>query len=257
MTKTPYRAIFFDLDGTLLPMELDEFMSSYFKAIGLYVAERGVEISAFKTGFENGVKAMATHDDGSSNYDAYWETFFASNDPEAIEWIDELNGFYENEFGELGKDVIPHPEAALALDVLQKKGYPLVLTTMPMFPLRAVQWRLSWAGIDHRVFKRITHYENSTSVKPKHAYYEENLKACGLKPEEVLMVGNNTKEDLACLDLGIDAYLVTNHLLNPNNFDIDQVKHGTFADFLAWIRELPECVNPVQDIATGLVGERE
>ena len=43
MTVNPasYRAVFFDLDGTLLPMDLDEFMNAYFKAIGSFVARKG------------------------------------------------------------------------------------------------------------------------------------------------------------------------------------------------------------------------
>ena len=40
------------------------------------------------------------------------------------------------------------PAAARAVDALASKGYPLVLATMPMFPERAVRWRLEWAGID-------------------------------------------------------------------------------------------------------------
>ena len=38
----PYRAIFFDLDGTLLPLDVDEFMRDYFAALGAYVARFGV-----------------------------------------------------------------------------------------------------------------------------------------------------------------------------------------------------------------------
>ena len=34
MTQPAYRALFFDLDGTLLPMEIDEFMRTYFASRG-------------------------------------------------------------------------------------------------------------------------------------------------------------------------------------------------------------------------------
>ena len=58
------------------------------------------------------------------------------------------------------------------------------------------------------------------------------------------MVGNNTKEDLACMQLGMPAYLVTDCLLNPNDFDVESVQHGTMADLLAFVRALPDCANP-------------
>ena len=55
------------------------------------------------------------------------------------------------------------------------------------------------------------------------------------------MVGNNTREDLAAMQLGLDGYLVTDWLLNPDDFDIETVKHGSMADFLQFVQDLPEC----------------
>ena len=72
-TAPAYRAIFFDLDGTLLPMEIDEFMRTYFEALGAYVARFGVAPEAFMAGMKAGIKNMAAHDDGRPNSDAFWE----------------------------------------------------------------------------------------------------------------------------------------------------------------------------------------
>lgn len=55
------------------------------------------------------------------------------------------------------------------------------------------------------------------------------------------MVGNNTQEDLACMGLGLDAFLVTDCLLNPNNFNIQSVKHGSLKELLGFVEKLPEC----------------
>ena len=253
MERTPYRAVFFDLDGTLLPMDLGEFMQSYFGSLANYVAARGVDPETFTAGLKAGIKAMATHADGRLNADAYWEAFFGVVDRGVVDWTPLINEFYEHDFGAIGANVTPDPNAARAVEALRSKGYPLVLATMPMFPLRAVEWRLTWAGVDPEAFLRITNYENSTSVKPALAYYAENLKAAGLEGHEVLMVGNNTKEDLACLGLGMDAYLVTDHLLDPVNFDLGTVKHSTMAEFAAWAEALPACDNPARGIEPGPV----
>ena len=71
--------------------------------------------------------------------------------------------------------------------------------------------------------------------------YQENIDHIGFKPEEILMVGNNTNEDLSAMKLGCDGYLVTDYLLDPIGFDIDSVKHGSLSDFLAFAQALPEC----------------
>ena len=253
-TAPAYRAIFFDLDGTLLPMEIDEFMRTYFEALGAYVARFGVAPEAFMAGMKAGIKNMAAHDDGRPNSDAFWEGWFAHVDADACDWATELDRFYEVEFGAIGAGVVPNPAAARAVDALASKGYPLVLATMPMFSERAVRWRLEWAGVDPGRFSRLTNFANSTSVKPKPSYYAENLAAAGLRGADVLMVGNNTVEDLGIRSLGADAFLVTDHLLDPTDgFDLGGAKHGTIEEFAAWAEALPACTSPATGIEAGLV----
>lgn len=254
MAKTSYKAVFFDLDGTILPMDMGVFMQKYLTALSGFVASHGLDGEVFTQGLNLGIRAMVDHEDERSNAAVFWEAFFnvATNDRD--EWISLFESFYEHEFGSIGEDIVANPCAAESIKLLQDKGYPLVLATMPMFPLRAVEWRLAWAGVDPETFSRITHFENSTSIKPKLAFYEENLRAGGLEPHEVLMVGNNTLEDLECLKLGMDAYLITDFLLNPNEFDLASVKHGSFQDFVDWVRRLMPCVHPAAGFKTGLVG---
>ncbi len=225
-----YRAIFFDLDGTLLPMELEEFLSTYFKSIASFVAAHEVDPQAFSAGLKAGIGAMAAHDDGRTNHEAYWEAFFQKVDRTAADWDALLGEFYDVDFGKIGEGVQPNPATA-----------------------RAVEWRLTWAGVDPRLFARITTYENSTSVKPKPAYCAENLAACGLAGADVLMVGNNTVEDQAFVGLGTDMYLVTDHLLDPAGTGVEGVRHGTMEDFAAWTEALPACANPAVGIDPGVV----
>ena len=113
---------------------------------------------------------------------------------------------------------------------------------------------LEWAGVDPGRFSRLTNFANSTSVKPKPSYYAENLAAAGLRGADVLMVGNNTVEDLGIRSLGADAFLVTDHLLDPTDgFDLASVKHGTIEEFAAWAEALPACTSPATGVDAGLV----
>ena len=248
-----YRAVFFDLDGTLLPMELEEFLGKYFETLGAFVSARGHDAHAFSTALKAGIASMSHHDGTRSNADAFWNSFLSRVDADACDWVSLVEEFYANDFGTIGADVVPNPAAARVIETLSDKGYPLVLATMPLFPRCAVEWRLNWAGVDASSFERVTTYENSTSVKPRLAYYEENLAAAGLTGGDVLMVGNNTVEDLAATQVGCDAFLVTDHLIDPVSLDVETVRHGSLAQLAAWAEGLPVCENPANEFQGGLL----
>ena len=63
-------------------------------------------------------------------------------------------------------------------------------------------------------------------MKPRPLYYAENLAAAGVDGADVLMVGNNTVEDLSFMHLGADGYLVTDWLLDPAGFDLASGRRG-------------------------------
>lgn len=247
-SQRAYKAVFFDLDGTLLPVDMDAFLQAYFKALGKYAAEHGQEPKQFTDALNKGVFAMIK-EEGGRNDERFWQTFcsvlgIGESEMPAYEQL--MEGFYNTAFDELGALITPTPESAKVINLLKEKGYRLYLTTMPLFPRIAVEKRVQWAGCDPQVFERITTYDNSTSTKPHLEYYRENVEAIGLKPEEILMVGNNTREDLSAMKLGLDGYLVTDWLLNPDGFDIDSVKHGSMADFLKFVEDLPKCENAAE-----------
>ncbi len=255
MTDTPraYRAICFDLDGTLLPMDLDEFMGTYFAVLRDFVTRNGLDGDAFVAALNVSIRAMATHRDDRTNAEAFWDEFFRHVDRNATDWEALLEAFYRDDFGRIGANVTPGPAVARVLEKLAAKGYPLMLTTMPMFPLEAVKGRLRWAGADPDAFARITTFDNSRAVKPRPIYYAENLAAADVAGRDVLMVGNNTVEDLAFMELGADAFLVTDWMIDPVGYDLSRVKHGSMADFEAWADALPACVDPVTRVKRGAI----
>lgn len=251
-SQRAYKAVFFDLDGTLLPVDMDTFLQAYFKALGKYAAEHGQEPKQFTDALNKGVFAMIK-EGGGRNDERFWQTFCAVlgiDESEMPAYEQLMEGFYNTAFDELGALITPAPESAQVVNLLREKGYRLYLTTMPLFPRIAVEKRVQWAGCDPQAFERITTYDNSTSTKPHLEYYRENVEAIGLKPEEILMVGNNTREDLSAMQLGLDGYLVTDWLLNPDGFDIDSVKHGSMADFLKFVEGLPKCENAAESEGT-------
>lgn len=107
-----------------------------------------------------------------------------------------------------------NPAARQTVDWQRDAGYELVLATNPIFP----RWRPTAAcagpGFQPEDFSLITTYENSTSCKPNLAYYQEILQKIGRAPSECLMVGNDVTEDLCVRELGMEAFLLTDCLIN-------------------------------------------
>lgn len=236
-----YQAVFFDLDGTLLPIDTHEFMSTYFGSLASFFAANGCDPRKGMEGIRIGTDAMFAYDGGATlNSERFWSAFipFMGEDRD---WAGLLGAFYGEVFPTLGRDVEPDPRAAQAVDALRSKGYRLVLATNPLFPPEATAERLAWTGVDPAAFERVTAYHNSRFAKPSRPYYQENLDLLGLQGPQVLMVGNDLVDDGAARECGCGLYLVTDHLIaRPgDDAELERTPHGTMGDFLAYAQGLP------------------
>ena len=86
----------------------------------------------------------------------------------------------------------------------------------------------------------VTTYENASACKPSLAYYENILRDFDLKPEECVMVGNDVDEDMVARKLGMRTFLLTDHLINRSNQNIDLFAHGDFQTLLAYLKTFEE-----------------
>lgn len=233
--KDGVTTVLFDLDGTLLPMELEEFTNTYFGLLAKQAAPYGYEPKSFIAAVWKGTGAMVKNDGSRSNADAFWQTFAAIYGEKALAQRPVFDAFYANEFNGARAATRPTPLAKRLVDGLRAKGVQVVLATNPLFPLVAVETRLGWLGLKGAGFAFITSYENSFYCKPNPRYFEEILKTIGKKPEECLMVGNDATEDLAARDVGIETYLITDCLVDKEGKDLTDVPHGTFAQLFDYL----------------------
>lgn len=222
--------VLFDLDGTLLPFEQEEFIHSYFKRLATKLVPMGFEKDTLIKAIWSGMEAMIRNNGAKTNEVAFWEVFegLLQTKRELLEEV--FLDFYQNEFDAVKEVVTKDINRRPLIENLKSKGYQLVLATNPVFPKEAVATRLSWIQLSLDDFSYVTTFENSSYCKPSLGYYQNILKAIGKKPEECVMIGNNTLEDMISEKLGITTGLVTTNLENQNNYDINQFKHGTLEE---------------------------
>ncbi len=223
--------IFFDLDGTLLPLTQEDFSRVYFGLLMLKGAEMGIDHEKMKKGLFGGVKAMIMNDGNHSNEEVFWNVFSSDTETDRNDTEPVFREFYNSEFKQV-KSVMTYTEtSAKLIKLLKDKGYRIVLATNPLFPIEAVTERMSWVGLRAEDFEYITTYENSSYCKPNPKYYAEIMEKLNLKAEDCLMVGNNATEDMAANKVGIKTYLVTDVLENEQNLDISVFENGSLKDF--------------------------
>ena len=67
------KAVLFDLDGTLLPMDQEEFIKAYFGLLAKRLAPLGYEADKLYQVLWYGVAAMVKNDGSCVNEDAFWK----------------------------------------------------------------------------------------------------------------------------------------------------------------------------------------
>lgn len=233
------KAVFFDLDGTLLPMDQDEFVRVYFSLLAKKMAPHGYEPQRLLSAIWGGIAAMVENGGERTNEAVFWDSFSGSfgRDVRGDEPI--FREFYENEFQQVRKVCGFEPRAAEAVRLLRSKGYRVVLATNPIFPAVATQSRIRWAGLDGADLAYVTTYENSDCSKPNLLYYQKLLEKFDLRPEEAVMVGNDVAEDMVASRLGMGVFLLTPCLINKAGADISVYHHGGFEELLAFLERLP------------------
>lgn len=232
MSDTPVKALLCDLDGTLLDVDMEEFMKPYFAALVPYVSPYLPGVEVVKALMASTQAMMASHPT-LTNEEAFWSDFTARVHVarEAIEPV--FVRFYKEVFPSLGRYTRQVPEARVLVQAAMAHGLDVVVATNPIFPAIAIETRLGWAGLAGLPFRHVTTMENSHYTKPSRAYFEEILAVIGRRPEECLMVGNDPQMDLPEVDLGLRTFLVS---AVPDGAAVDF--HGTLRDLAAMLPRL-------------------
>ena len=204
--------VLFDLDGTLLPMDQDVFVKTYFGLLAKRLAPFGYEPTDLIKAVWAGTMAMIKNTGKKTNEEVFWDDFAARYGEEARKDLPKFDEFYREDFDKVKEVCGFNTKAKEVIDLLKEKGIRVALATNPIFPAIATQKRIAWAGLVPEDFELYTTYENSNYCKPNPEYYKEIINRLGVKPEECLMVGNDVSDDMVAERLGMKVFLLTDCL---------------------------------------------
>ena len=237
-----YKNVLFDLDGTLLPMDMDAFTKLYLGSLcKRFCPVLGVEPEVLVNAVWKGTAAMVKNDNSKTNKERFWQVASNECNMDLTHYIEQFDDYYLSEFIEAKRATRQTPFAKKCVELVRQKlpeGGKLIAATNPIFPEVATMRRLNWAEVSPNNFDFITVYDNSGFCKPNLEYYRMICEKCDIKPEESLMIGNDVDEDLVAGELGFDTYLVTDTMVNRQNKDYSEYKHGTFEELFGYLADV-------------------
>lgn len=197
------KAVLFDLDDTLLDINLIAFVARY--ALG----QARILARATRTPLPVASCALTraylsidsqTRRDGLTNAQLFEHTLSRrlGTDVSLPELQDALAFYDEQCVPRMQEGLVsarPRKGAQAILDAARSLGLTVALATNPCFTPMVDKVRLSWADLDPTQFAHISHLENSSRTKPSAHYYQEFITHLGLTPQECLMVGNDASRD--------------------------------------------------------------
>ena len=231
--------ILFDLDGTLLPMDTELFTKQYFAELGKKLKDY-FTLEEITKNIWGSTKYMINNVDISkTNEEAFFEDFYERVDHEAEVLNPILSDFYEKDFNNIKNVATKNNHMIDAIALLKEKGYNLVVATNPLFPEKAVLHRIEWAGLNKEDFIFITSFEKMHYCKPQLKFYEEILDNINKQPSQCIMVGNDVAEDMIAKKIGMETYLIEDHIIGTveENANIDY--KGSYEDFYGFANDLP------------------
>lgn len=232
-----FKAILFDLDATLLNIDMDFFLKKYFEKMAALAAEWGFnhpEKLVPRVLKSTGVM-IADVNPGTSNEEAFMQDFLADGifgSPAAVKSF--FDKFYKVGFPQLAGYCKSIPGIPDMMEKLFARGVQVVIATNAVFPLKALSDRIEWAGIGHFKYELVTSYEIMHFCKPHPEYYLEIADKIKERPEDCLMVGNDMREDLAAGLVGMKTFLVEDMLI-PGDVDYKPDWQGKRTDLFKFL----------------------
>jgi len=204
------QAVLFDLDGTLLDIEIDSFLGRYFGELEHAAAQLSADGdgASMLAAIKHSTGAMMRPHPGATNRDVFYIDFMNRTGIDLADRWDVFEAFYEDVFPGLGKDYGPTRGAREAVEAALSLGLKVAVATNPIFPAAAVRHRIAWAGLEDLNFEVVTSYETMLACKPQPEYFRQTAEMTGVDPVHCLMVGDDRFLDMPAADTGMRTFYV-------------------------------------------------
>ena len=228
----------FDLDGTLLCMDNKLFEKLYFSTMSEALSDL-IEPKKLINNVWSSTEVMVKNLEYKTNEEVFMEDFQRRIDGNLEIYKERFNKYYDEDFLKTKAAVLENKLIQEGIKILKEKGYKVVIATNPLFPLKAIEHRIRWAGFEPYEFEYISHYENNHYCKPQIQYYEEVLKDINKDATECMMVGNDVQEDLIAGEIGIKTFLIKDYMIHRTEEKIVSDYIGSYENFYKFVKELP------------------
>jgi len=229
------KAVLFDLDGTLLDIDIEAFLVTYFAALSEALAEvfgSGEDLDLAMRAVSDATGAMMRPHDEHTNRQVFYKQFESLTGVDLAGHDDLLERFYRDVFPTLNAGIAPASGGLESIAAARECGLRIAVATNPIFPRAAILHRMAWAGISPDQVDVITDFDLMHATKPHPAYYRETAALLGVDPTDCLMVGDDRVLDLSAADVGMRTFHVS------ENSDAAADYAGLMSDVPDMIRRL-------------------
>lgn len=225
------KAVLFDLDGTLLPMDEKEFTKGYFALLCAYLAPYNYEKDLLIKTVWDGTMLMLKNSGIKTNEEIFWEHFANIYGKDKLKDKDLIDKFYVTDFKKAKAITKDNPYPKEIVNYIRNLGLKTIIASNPVFPRDGMLTRMGFINLNESDFDYITSYEVSHFCKPNTKYYEEVLEKNNLKPDEVIYFCNNESDDyIPATKCGITSYYIGDCIMPISNeskihsYKYDEVK---------------------------------
>ena len=230
------KLILCDLDNTLLPLHTQEkFVELWFRDIAVIFAAYGIDPALAAGAMDDGCRAMIFNDGRKKNLDVFYDVACAKSGCTRGQLESVIDRYYATTFSNVKQLTQANPYALRIARLMRRQAEYAVIATMPMFPIEACDARLRWTGLNAGMFDLVTTCDFSSYCKPNPLYYTQIMERFGVGAKDALMIGNDVREDMEpCEKLGVDTFLVTEHLLDHGR-DYARFRQGGYPELIAFL----------------------
>jgi FMN phosphatase YigB (HAD superfamily) len=206
------KAVLLDLDNTLIRNPDRAFATGFLQHFERYMQET-IGISRSGAIFRQAIEALSKQDrqGDTRNSDLITAMLATASDGriDQVQAQQALTTFYSDVYPALAPCIAPIAGVADLIRRLHDAGYALVIATNPIYAHEAIKRRMQWGQLplDETLYALITSADNMHFSKPDPAYYAEILGRVGIEPDEAIMVGDGTRNDIApAQTIGLHTY---------------------------------------------------